>query len=61
MTNQLTYLLTYLLTWVGAGDTCVSKNSFRFSIECIDIGSVTGRLEVLSRLAKAKAGADRVI
>ena len=35
--------------------------ALRFSNECIDIGSVTGRLEVLSRVAKAKAGADRVI
>ena len=26
VTNQLTDLLTYGLTWVGARDTCVSKN-----------------------------------
>ena len=30
MTNGLTYGLTDLLTWVGARDTCVSKNGIKF-------------------------------
>ena len=44
-----------------ANDDFLNTFLFRFSNECIDIGSVTGRLEVLSRLARATAGADRVI
>ena len=50
-----------LYTEKVANDDFLNTFLFRFSNECIDIGSVTGRLEVLSRLARATAGADRVI